>query len=47
MMNCEVEKIFINKDNVLEIINQTLPIQEKHRRGQKVPCHQPISNKFE
>ena len=37
MMDSEVKEIFINKNNMLEIIYQTLPIQEKHSCSQKVP----------
>jgi len=38
MMNRKIEKIFVYKDNVFEIINQTLSIQKEHCRSQKVPC---------
>jgi hypothetical protein len=37
MVNRKVKEIFVNKNNVLEIIDQTLAIQEKHCSRQKVP----------
>jgi hypothetical protein len=39
VVNRKVEKVFIHKDNMLEIVNQTLSIQKEHCRSQKVPCH--------
>ena len=37
MVYCKVEEIFINKDNMLEIVDQTLAIEIKHCCCEKVP----------
>jgi len=39
MMNRKVKEILVYKDNVLEIVNQALPIQKEHCSRQKVPKH--------
>ena len=37
MVNGEVEKVLIDKDNMLEIIDQALSIEKEHGRCEKIP----------
>jgi len=39
MMNHEGKEILVYKDNVLEIVNQALPLQKEHCSRQKVLKH--------
>jgi hypothetical protein len=37
MVDGKVEAIFVDKDNMFEVIYQTLSVQKEHRRSQKIP----------
>ena len=37
MVDCKVEEIFVDKDNMFEIVYQTLTVQKEHSRSEKVP----------
>jgi len=36
-MNCKEQEVLIDKDNMLEVVYQTLSVQKEHSRSQKVP----------
>jgi len=37
MVDGKVEAIFVNKDNMFEIIYQTFTVQKEHGRSQEIP----------